>query len=192
MAFKEKLPNDLLSDISNQISDFLPGLYEPPSRQPKLVEMRESFAVWTLDLPASPKRTAPDQEFPAYDTGYWHHQILFDGKAAGHAESEMTESRSLSLHEVSISPLAKKIDDAIEWAEKKVKQPVLLRLLALPSLLIYTFWLVDLHKIYIIDAFPDFIHLQTGKLLSEKKFLSLLYKDLEAFESKRKGDRKRS
>lgn len=182
MADKETLPDLVLRDISSQISNLLPGLIQQQPSPPESMDLRESFAVWTLDL-AAPSEMRQDSAFPARETGSWHHQILFDGTPAAHAESVITCDGELRVAEVSISPLAGIVDKAIDWAES-LEGAVTVRLLALPALLIYTFWLVERKQIYIIDAFPEFVDLQPGSLLSEQDFVSVLYSNLVSLEDK--------
>jgi hypothetical protein len=185
MADKQTLPDNVLKNISNQIGDLLPGLIQQLSTPPKTVELRESFAVWTLDLFVQKTEMRSNSQFPARETGGWHHQILFDGAAAAHAESIMLDSGELRVGEVSISPLAKKVDEAIDWAES-LHGSMTVRLLELPSLLIYTFWLVESQQIYIIDSFPTFVDLKPGSLLSERDFESFLFSNLQSLEPSEK------
>lgn len=191
MANKETLPDDLRDTVCLQIGDLLPGLYLKQSPAPKAVQLRESFTVWALDLSAPAESVASNLSFPAREAHYWHHQILFDGKAEAYAESVLLDSGSLRVAEVSISPLAQKIDAAIDWVERQVDDSVLVRFLALPAFLLYTFWLVDRQQIYIIDAFPELVHLKPGQLLHEDEFLAVLRADIRVVALKRQKDGRR-
>lgn len=189
MLVKENLPEARLETISKQITGMLAGLLDKRASQPNSMQLRESFAIWTLNLRDLTDNPPKDAGLPALETGYWHHQILFDGKPKAHARSEVFPKRPARVREVAISPLAKKIDDAIEFVESPERDwassdVVHVQLLALPSLLIYTFRLVEPKKVYLIDAFPEFISLKQGRLFDEGSFLASLYSDLQLQQKK--------
>lgn len=191
MAVKKSLPDATLKVIADQISNMLPGLCQQESIPPKLVELRESFAIWTLNLATVMESSPVLKPLPAHKTRFWHHQILFDGEAKAYAESEVSDSQLVSVRETSISPLPGKIEQAIEWVESYDKESTELRLLVLTSFLIYAFWLVERHQIYIIDAFPEFADFRDRRLFSEKEFLSSLQTGIKSIEAKREGHKTR-
>jgi len=184
MTVKDDLPDQVLDSISHQIGMLLPGLLQRQPAPPVSVALAESFEVWTLDLPKAVDALEP-LAFPVRKARYWHHQVLFDGEVKAHAKSQMSPSQQARVLQVSISPLAKKIDAAIEWVESPEREwatsdLVHVQLLAVESLLIYTFRLVEPKKVYVIDAFPGFVNLQPGQLLDEVGFLAALYSDLRS------------
>jgi hypothetical protein len=193
MIVKETLPKEVKETIKEQIGYMLPGLFHQQSDRPVSVQLRESFLTWTLDLNALVQQTLDFKtlvaqmrqglSLPAQQAGVWHHQILFNGEPRAWAESEVSASGQPRVREVSISPLAKKIDDAIEWVESPArewaKSPSLhVRLLSLPSLLIHTFWLLEPRNVYVIGALPKFVNLLERQLLDEAAFLEALYANL--------------
>ena len=196
MIVKDTLPDETFEAIMDQIGRLLPRLLEQQKPMPERVELRESFGVWTLRSKDIESGTHPGASFHAREAGYWHHQILFDGRVQAWAESDVSPTEAPRVREVTISPLAKKIDDAIEWVESPERDWVTsdlvhVQLLALPSLLIYTFRLVEPRKVYVIDAFPEFVGLRPGQLLDEGAFLQALYIGIQSQEEKY-GDRSRS
>jgi len=193
MIVKDTLPTDFKKTIKQQIGYMLPGLLHQHSGRPKSVELRESFLTWTLDLNTLLQqaldlktlraRMSAGSFLPAQETGVWHHQILFDGEPRAWAESEVLASGKARVREVSISPLAKKIDDAIEWVESPAREwaksaSVHVRLLSLPSLLMHTFWLLEPRNVYVIGALPKFVNLVERQLFDEAAFIQALYADL--------------
>lgn len=187
MLVKTVLPTDTFKQIVNEIGSMMAGLLDKRSPRPDSVEIRESFEMWTLNLENLKDRPPNEQSLPVVKTGYWHHQILFDRQPRAHALSKVLVEEPACVLEVAISPLAKKIDDAIEWVENPERDwatsdLVHVQLLALPSLLIYTFRLVEPKKVYVINAFPGFVNLQPGQLLDEVGFLAVLYSDLRSQE----------
>lgn len=177
-------PPEILKNVLKQIGALIPGLLEDRAPATKTVNLRESFAAWEIPLYGVEESLAPKAQFPAREAGYWHHQLMLDEEVAAHAESE-PRLRPRRVRRVTISPLAKKIDDAITWVDRhegeleKDFPNVSVRFLAIPSILIYAFWLVEPKKVYVIDAFSAFKSLKAGQLLDEKEFLKRMIRDLK-------------
>jgi hypothetical protein len=194
MTGKEELPREARKSISEQIERLLSGVLKQQSPAPKSVELGESFSIWTLDVGNLDERSLSASAFHPRRTGLWHHQIFFDGEPKGWAESEMRSGQPVRVLEVSLGPIAKKIDDAIDWIEKHevdwaVSNSSTVRFLAIKQLLIYTFWLFEPRKIYLIDIFPEFQRLTPGRLVDEDSFVALLAEDLRVREERLKRRR---
>jgi hypothetical protein len=171
----------------------LAGLLYGRSPQPSSIELRESFAMWSLNLTNLTHDPPKQASLPVLETGFWHHQILLDGEPKAYARSKVLPKKPSNVVEVAISPLARRIDEAIDWVESPERawassDLIHVQLLAIESLLIYALRLVEPKKVYIIDAFPEFINLPPGQLLDERAFLGALYTDLRSQEEKY-GDR---
>lgn len=164
MLYKEILAETMLDEVSDQIADFLPSLYWELDPQPRNIEMRQSFPVWALNIKELLKQPEPTNiAFLVSFTGYWHHQIWFDEIPGAHARSRSISLDVQQVTSVSISPLAAKIDAAMLWADRSVRENNLVRLLSLPSYLVSAFWLVESEQVYIIEALPSFTKLQLAE-----------------------------
>jgi hypothetical protein len=201
MIVKKELPEDQLEAVSSQIATMLAELLYHREPKPSKVELRESFAMFTLDvgnlmadiaegnLRNLIAHIAKGTVFPVLETNHWHHQILFDGKPSAHARSEIPPGKPPRVVEVAISPLASKIDAAIEGLENAEDQwpefeLVHVQFLAFEPLLIHTFRLLELKKLYIIDAFAELVKLQDGHLIEESDFLTILNAGVQFMEER--------
>lgn len=172
-------------------------------------ELVETFAVWTLGARAlAPARGRGAAEKSgaeksgaaksaakagalnalARSTGRWHHQIRVGGKAAAFARSAGQKLRldSASLRGLFVSPLARKVEEAVGWIDENVPdgrngvRDPLVRLLVVPSRQLHAFWLLDerggTSEALIVDA-PARFDAAAGRgrrLLGEQEFLDLL------------------
>lgn len=206
MLVKRELQKDQLDIVDSQVATMLAELLYHREPKPKEVQLRESFAMYALDasnlmtgiaevnLRKLITHIAQGDILPIVETNYWYHQILFDGEPSAHARSEMLPGKPPRVVEVAISPLAKKMNAAIERLEKAQRQwsgfdAVQVQFLAIEPLLIYTFRLLEIKKLYIIDAFAEFVHLQPGQWIAESDFLPILNAGMQIIENNlRKND----
>ena len=168
MAHAEELPSDIRTSIARQIGARLPKLSNatpggPPDASEKSVkafeEMYVSYPIYTFDARAF-SETIRDV---ARHTGRWHHQFrrvtsMSSGPAQvsvlGSAVSRVFGPSPTDWNIVSVAgatpasasgpdvDLTSEIDGAGDWIDKYVHDNPLVRLLALPSLFVYAFWLV--------------------------------------------------
>lgn len=170
--------------------------------EPEPAELVETFAVWTLDARAlapvsgrgaakksgAKKSGAKGNSLRAFarPTGRWHHQIKVGGRAAAFARSSGPRLKldSASLRGLFVSPLARKIEAAIDWIDENepeerdgVRDPVV-RLLVVPSHQLHAFWLFDeregTSEVFVVDAPPRLDATGRGGLIDEREFLDLL------------------
>jgi hypothetical protein len=190
MAYTDKISQDALNSLANQISKRLAK--SPDTRELLTAEaatpaltVGEYFEVWILRADAV--STAAQQKFDleklAKRTGRFHHQIRFAGKGELFARSTQPrdDPDKLTLRELFFSPLAKDIDAAIDWLDQHVDDDWLARLLVAPSYQLNAFWLLNRKskdsQILIISLPETFRYLQKEKLISSRDFLESLGKE---------------
>ena len=168
----------------------------------KPAELVETFAVWTLDARSlSPprgrgaaKKSGAKKSVAKGDslralarpTGRWHHQIKVGGRAAAFARSSGARLKldSASLRGLFVSPLARKVEAAIDWIDENepedrdgVRDPVV-RLLVVPPYQLHAFWLLDeregTSEVFVVDAPPRLDAPGRARLIDEREFLELL------------------
>ena len=123
----------------------------PTPAPPPSFEMSETFVVCTLSLDRleEGQRTGVDLFYLAQETGRWHHQIVCNGRPAGFARTTSENVAGMDVCQLYVSPLARHIDDAIDWLDEfEKKNPdyaafnPLVRLLFIPSYQTHAFWLI--------------------------------------------------
>ncbi len=105
------------------------------------LEIGESFPVWMLGL-----QSTSDLEFAfqsATWTGYWHHQIRHAGVAKEFAKSrpQGPGPRDWVVEEIVTSPMAERVDAAIEVLDREVRDEAQVRMLHFPAHFVDAFWI---------------------------------------------------
>src|SRR2546423_1708193 len=130
MAQTELLPEAVLNTVAGQVSKLLPMVVGLRKLANTRIDMGETFPVWMLGADAV---THLDKDIAqvAVQTGRWHHQVRFSGKAEAFARSIPlgADHSSWDVREVFQSDIAKEIDDAITWVDQHVKGDAQVRLL---------------------------------------------------------------
>jgi len=189
----ETLKKDWREDVSNQIADFLPGIQEEMSSQlfsrpgeEKIVsdleepQLGESFKIREIDIKRLMREgSAESLEQLVNDTGEWHHQVFIKGEAQGYAESCMTQNGKAHVCSLSLSPLAARIDQAIDIIDNypdQVRFIVVRPYLNDPSFSLHAFWLVESKKVYLLEAPEVFMRMiaNPAELVNEVDFIGLL------------------
>ncbi len=160
MAHTEELPPDIRAGIARQLGTDLGrlGLSATGAYGPSHDEMYASYPLYTFDAHS---QGSSIRDIAAH-TGRWHHQlrrITSPGGAAptshvtGFATSRVNGPQPTDWEVVSIfgsTPasetgadvdLASEINGAAEWIDNNVAGDPVVRLLVLPSYLLYAFWL---------------------------------------------------
>jgi len=183
----DKIEKGALKIIAEQIGDNIVTLANETrpdllSHQP--IELAESFRLWMVQprraIAASNSRLLIDQWLAP--TSRWHHQIKFDGRAEAIAYStfDQTDPRGWRLCELFVSPLAERIDEAINLIDERFgdrSEPVV-RVVADPAHHLHALWLAfegrgrDL--MLVIDSPPDIQNLAAGKLYNARRFFHAL------------------
>jgi|SRR6185436_17036475 len=177
MAHAESLPNDVLEAVAEQIGAILPGVADSADLRDAQVTMGETFELWALGADAI---TQPinDLNQLATQTGRWHHQVAYRGEIGSFARSAPlgAEPSSWRVAEFFESPLAKKIDEAINWIDQNTDMDPLVRLLVVPAYQLHAFWLLDAEnvQVFVIDCPSQFTYLRSGYLFSQDEFLQSL------------------
>ena len=146
-TYKKEALDTITKQIHNLIGDVVTGKQQEELRK-KLPEVDANpFAVWVLktDDLGSAVKDGKDLSKLATDTNRWHHQIKFSGGSLAYARSapsdnEMTHA---SLSKLSVSSLAKHIDEAVKWVDKNVRNKPSVRLLAVPAYHVNALWWID-------------------------------------------------
>lgn len=212
MAHADKVSRAALASLAEEIGELLDGAELGEEIAPASLaevaggateawsaELVETFAVWTLDARAltrgrgaakksgAKKSAAKSDRLSAHAraTGRWHHQIRVGGIAAAFARSSgaKLELDSASPSGLFVSPLAGKVEEAIDWIDENepegrdgARDPVV-RLLVVPSHQLHAFWLLDegegTSEALVIDA-PARFGAPARRLLGEGEFLELL------------------
>jgi len=183
MAHADSLPDVVLDGIAQQLGQYLPRLAKPPLPGAQGIELCESFALWRLgrDSLTASAQTGDDLSQLAKPTGRWHHQLKVDGQATMFARSTQSDAASYVVRAVSVSPLAERIDQAIDWVDQNIQARLFARLLVVSAYRVHAFWLVsddeDDDQVLIIDAPPQFTDLRPLQLFNSRAFLEALLRE---------------
>lgn len=179
MAHADNLANDILDSVAAQIDDLLPTSVGAQVLKNTPVEMGESFGVWSLG--ADVIHGNADLSKLVTQTGRWHHQIRFGGKAGAFARSIALgpDAANWSVTQLYESDLAAKIDEATDWIDQNVKDDPVVRLLIVPAYHLHAFWIFDGtdSRVLVVDMPNQFSQLQYRQLYSSKEFLESLAKE---------------
>jgi hypothetical protein len=178
MPHIEILPLNSLQALAGQIGQWGFPALKPRDWKRDSFELAEAFPIWLLPLDALRKKE-PELANLAENTGAWHHQIKVDGQARFVARSTMPEGNPamLQLMELSPSPLAERIDNAITWTDENVQDDAEVRLLLVPAFNLTAFWFVGgpMSRVLVVDAplYPGEVPMD--RLLASKEFIELLH-----------------
>lgn len=187
MAHSYKISDKALHGVTEQLGEHLHHLGDPDLLKAKSVELCETFEMWKLGAKAlaSGAQSGSDLAQLARPTRNLHHQIKHDGEAKSFASSA-GDSKNRTLAGWTISPLAKKIDQAVRWIDHQVEigGDPLVRLLVVPSYHVHAFWLVgeagSEDRAVVIDAPAQYKGLPRMKLLTSREFLAALVSERQA------------
>ena len=205
MAFTQRLPNEVLAEIAAQISSSIeesgesdtiggaPGVDQPqptppPDGTPPSYTIGESFELWTFARGMTKEYEAGNRDLSALvrPSGVWHHQLKINGVPRGFARSKPLgpTPESWSVREIFWSPLAKRIDEGIEWTDHNVPEHVETRLLSAPFQQTEAFWYVTKpgsplagkwnDKLWIVVASKRLPELKPGTLVNSSTFLQAM------------------
>ena len=182
----------MLDSVAQQIGELLGEVAEPSLLNAQPIELRETLEVWALGLDALAHGSASGKNLSQFarPTGRRHHQITFDGNPAAFARSSVSEAGcNPVVEELFTSPLAAKLDAAMEWVDQNVSGEPSARLLVVPARYLHALWLTgganEAGHVLIVetagtqqtqsgDAVNGFQNPQVYQLLEERKFLKYL------------------
>lgn len=220
MAFTQTLPDEVLAVVAEQISSSLeeqgvsdeldgaPGVILPqpsgPSTGPAYT-IGESFQVWTFTPGMTEEYEEGNRDLSelARPSGVWHHQLKVNGSPKGFARSKPLGStpKSWSVRQVFWSPLAKSIDEGIDWIDSNVPEGVEARLLSVPFQQTEAFWFVTApdsplagdwnNWLWIVTSSRRLRQLQPGTRVDSDTFLEAMASPKPGAELSRKRGRKR-
>lgn len=191
MAFTQRLPNDVLAVIADQVSSSIEdsgdagGLptagpaqpsepIPPPDAPPRRYSIGESFELWTFARGMTKEYDAGNRDLSTLvrRSGVWHHQLKVNESAEGFARSKPLgpTPESWSVREIFWSPLAKSIDKAIDWIDEHVPDGVEARLLSAPFQQTEAFWFVTSPSSPLAEEWNDALFIvASSKHLEELK-----------------------
>jgi hypothetical protein len=145
MAILEPLQQNDLDQIAEFVAERLPEALEPFDQN---LDLAETFEVWSLVNPS-----ANDLIAAARPTGAFHHQLFAGNQAVGFARSR----RHASGWAVSVfqSPLADKIERALQRIDAHISGDITIRLLVSEKYRIYALWLVGTPDHLLVLESPD-------------------------------------
>src|SRR5438270_4194137 len=134
MAHSDPLPQSVLDILVIEIGRRIEPVLNLPLQgvEPSLewksqpVQLAEHFAVWMIGLD-NLSRVQKDIGELAVQTGLWHHQVRVGGKATVFARSRPLGPSDWSIEDVTKSPIAEKIDSAVDWIDSNVPGDPLVR-----------------------------------------------------------------
>lgn len=183
MAHADPFPTAALDVVSRQVGSRLAGVVPDDLIQNVPIELAESFAIWMLALDAT-TRANEDLSHLARRTGRWHHQVRFGGQARAFAWSMPygPDPTDWSIEQVSFSPIAERIDAAVEWIDQNVPDDPLVRLLVVPSYYLHAFWLHqdEWDRVLVIDRPEQYERVPYGVLSAPGDFLEALAREPHA------------
>lgn len=189
MPHSDSLSDMLQDSLAEQIGQLLGCLYDDRDPPPGLAELRETFDLWMLELDMLTYGAAQKLRLDALTRRLdrYHHQITISGNAVAFARSTVTtrQPARARLEELFVSPLAQKIDRAIDWIDEEATGEPLVRLLVVPAFYLHAMWLVYPDRessVLVVDAaglpptaFPAFLNgLRAEQLHGDDAFLRAL------------------
>jgi len=182
MPHTYNISDEILAVIAEQLGTHISQLVSPDLLDRGSVEIMESFPIWTLGLDSvgAAFESGVDIQELASPTGRWHHQIRLGDSVTAFARSMPLgpSPNDWSVREVFASPIAAKIDNAIEWVDKISNYDPLVRLLIVPAYNTHAFWLTDndYHStIIIIDSPYSNYDNNQYHAMSSKEFIEYLF-----------------
>ena len=193
MAHAYKLSEYAIDGLCHEIRqhlDYLSDARPPQARsvdsgETESVDLAETFDVWMLGAKklAAGVKAGQDLAQLAKPTHHLHHQVKQSGAALCSATSSTKAALAPQVSGMALSPLAEKIDRAIDWLDHHsgLEDDPLVRLLVIPAYQVNAFWLVDEagseSRVVVIDAPAQFKHLPLLKVMSSRKFIAALLKE---------------
>jgi hypothetical protein len=186
MAYTEIFPDKdtWRNEIKNQIAEFLPGMRHRLPKEIRNVQLGESFKIWELDTQRLLTVLGTGLGALSRESERWHHQVFVNEVAQAYAESRLEDGDNVHVYQLSVSPLAGKIDQAIDLVDSSSDQ---VRFLCVPPFRLFAFWMVESTQVYLLDAPATFVRVKPylGHVLSEGDFITLLRADLKAVPEKK-------
>jgi hypothetical protein len=187
VAHPDALPVDTVKAIADQIGQRLASVATPAQLAapagPRGPELGETFSVWLLGLDAVTKSHEAIEKL-AIQTGRWHHQVRYGGRAQAFARSLPVGPKpdDWSVTQLFESRVAERIDAAIDWVDQNVLGDPLVRLLVMPAYHLHAFWLVDekTSQLLVVDMPDSYTRLRCKTLYSPKEFLDNLAQEQHA------------
>lgn len=183
MAHADPFRPDVLDALTPQIGDRLGSAAAPFIRGGAKPTLGETFAVWMLGLDATAKRGVDIRRL-ATPIGRWHHQIRFGNQTPMYARSMPLgpNPNDWTIMQVTTSPLAKTIDEAINWIDQNAPDDPLVRLLIVPAYYLHAFWLerAGQSHILILDMPDQYTRLKYHTLYDSKDFIHILSQEPHA------------
>lgn len=183
MAHVQKLPDDALEAIAEQVGRLYPSFDNKVTQHRPSAELTETFPVWFLSIDAI--NTGNDDLLElAQDTLRWHSQILINGKPEGVVRTMASDddASDWTVRQILKGDFAKTVDDAIHWVDTEVETDPLVRILEIPAFFITVLWLIDgKDSSVVIARLPE--HLQSLSPLaqySSQEFLRVLRREPHA------------
>ncbi|MEM7725858.1 MAG: hypothetical protein AAF208_05730 [Cyanobacteria bacterium P01_A01_bin.45] len=175
------LPEDVVDEIVKQIGLGLENLRPIPTLGgASELKLFETVDIWSLRSDLLLESTN-DLTILAKPTGRWHHQIKINGVPTSYARSVANGPSALDWHVVGVfeSPIATKIDDAINWIDGNISGDYVVRLLTVPCYQIQAFWLVNNdnsqpQQIVLISAPAEYSTLDYERAYAVDEFLDVL------------------
>lgn len=177
MAYVQKLPDDALVAIAEQVGRLYPSLDNSVTQLQPSAELTEAFPVWLLSTDAID--TGRDNLLElAQDTHRWHSQIWIAGKPEGVALSMAPgeDASDWTVRQLLKGDLAKAVDDAIRWVDTEVDTDSLVKILEIPVFSMTVLWLIDGQESSVVIArCPENLQgLSPLAQYSSKDFLEML------------------
>jgi hypothetical protein len=139
------------------------------------LQVAESFPIWMLGYDAL-QQPAGRLATLAKDTGTLHHQINSGNQAREFARSVPATApggaADLQLVELSSSPTAGRVGEAVKWIDEQSTGDPFVRLLLIPAYYTTAFWLelADQDQIVVVDRPPRFEGLDYRKIYTYTDF----------------------
>lgn len=187
MAHSDTLPIDTQKAIADQVGQRLASVVAaaqlPAPGGCGGPVLGETFTVWVLGLDAV-TRSNEDLGKLAVQTGRWHHQVRYGGRAQAFARSVPTgpNAGDWALTQLFESRVAERIDAAVDWVDQHVAGDPLVRLLVMPAFHLHAFWLLEngRSQVLVVDMPDGYTRLAYHTLYTPKEFLDALAREQHA------------
>ena len=183
MAHTESIPVNTVNAIAHQVGQRLATVATPALLAAQAGTLGETFSVWVLGLDATTKSNEALEKL-AIQTGRWHHQVRYGGRAQAFARSVPTgpKPEDWSVTQLFESHIAEQIDKAIDWVDGNAQGDPLVRLLIMPAYHLHAFWLLDQEnsELLLVDMPDGYTRLKYETFYSPKDFLETLAQEQHA------------
>jgi hypothetical protein len=173
MAEPTSIRAAVAASLARQIGEMLPPSLAKSLAADRRVELAESVPLCFVPVIDEWKKHLRLDEI-AQPTGLWHHQIRVDGSAVYFARSRPSESESADwlVEEVVDSPIAKAIEETIEWADDQVEDDSSPQLLVAPAYYLHALWLAP-NRVTIVEP-GTAIAFERKRWYSAEEFVQIL------------------